>query len=136
MKDVQTIPDDELMKFYEKLVKKASDVTTIWKKLLEERNDLNEEWAMCNIVIDNFEKRKGYKFSDPMPEHVWIDVHAEDKDTTEEEYNAIIRKRQLRELLNDNKVEYTKARATADAYFDISDQFEYFVHYDINSKAW
>lgn len=136
MKDVQTIPTDELQAFEKRLLDKVDAARNRYNKLMEERNKLHEEWGMCNITIKAFEKRKGYKFSDPMPEHVWIDLHTEDEDTTDEEYNAIMRKRQLKELLNNNKVEYAKADAEANAYLDACEQAGYFTHYDINSKAW
>ena len=91
---------------------------------------------MCDIAIKAFKKRKGYQFGDPIPASAWLDIHVEDNDTTQEEDHAIQRKKQLKELLADNKVEYAKAEAEANAYLDACEQAGYFTHYDINSKAW
>lgn len=136
IKDVQTIPTDELQAFEKRLLDKATVARERCNMLTEERNKLREEGAMCDIAIKAFKKRKGYQFGDPIPASAWLDIHAEDNDTTEEEYQAIQRKKQLKELLADNKVEYAKAEAEANAYLDACEQAGYFTHYDINSKAW
>lgn len=88
IKDVQTIPTDELQAFEKRLLDKATVARERCNMLTEERNKLREEGAMCDIAIKAFKKRKGYQFGDPIPASAWLDIHAEDNDTTEEECHA------------------------------------------------
>ena len=134
MKEIQSIPTRELFAFEKRLLDKVSAARDLCDKINEEQEQLEKEKFECEEVIKVFKKRKGYIFQDLLPEFAWLDVHARDEDTTEEEYNAIIRVKQLRYLLEDKRVEYARADAEARAYMDACNQAEYFTNYDINSK--
>lgn len=109
-----------------------------YDKATEEYNQLMDRYYDCGDIIEEFKKRKGYDSkTNEFPVSMWLDKHRSDPDTTQEEKDAIEDIRIIRRIkLRDADQARAVARATWEAYLDAAELADYFLNYNINSKAW
>lgn len=138
MEEFQTIPTKELQELVDRLLKKSEAAHEKYNKATEEYNQLMDRYYDCGDIIEEFKKRKDYDSkTNEFPVSMWLDKHRSDPDTTQEEKDAIEDIRIIKRIkLRDADQARAVARATWEAYLDAAELADYFLNYNINSKAW